>query len=315
MKKILCVWAAFCCLTSCHPASQSKTEQDAVSDNKPDIEQPSVKLDDSLKNDVVDEEIVPDSNHENQEEQLVVDTAKDAPENADNPAENENPEEPHVCEIEAVYAGFISDDLASAKKHAKLKVISKKSESAIDYDEWLTKNKFVKQEIPYSDDNYRYEGSADRAQYDFEYRMLTVTDKNGKQYAFDFTALVSNNKFDSYIRYATVKNNILYVSLAHRGYSESNPNTASIIAVDLKGNVLWRSKTLVSNAENFVIVDDTIICGYGFTDEKDFLYTLDLNTGTVVDSIALKSAPKLIFHRDNKIYLATYNTSYELSIQ
>lgn len=51
---------------------------------------------------------------------------------------------------------------------------------------------------------------------------------------------------------------------------------AYITALDkITGKVLWRTKPLISNAANFEIIEDTLIAGYGFTAEPDYLYLLD----------------------------------------
>ncbi|MBQ8488560.1 MAG: hypothetical protein IJ535_02145 [Pseudobutyrivibrio sp.] len=79
--------------------------------------------------------------------------------------------------------------------------------------------------------------------------------------------------------------------------------------------LLWRSEPNVSNFNNFKIVDDTIICGYGFTEEPDYLYLLDRYTGDKVEEIKLDSAPYQFEVRDDILYVATYNTAYEFAIK
>ena len=59
--------------------------------------------------------------------------------------------------------------------------------------------------------------------------------------------------------------------------------------------------------------DDVIVCGYGFTDEDDYLYQLDTHTGKTLDRIPLKSGPSYIFNRDGVLYVRTYNTNYEFT--
>ena len=66
----------------------------------------------------------------------------------------------------------------------------------------------------------------------------------------------------------------------------------------------------MANADNFAIIDDFIICGYGFTAEDDYLYILDKYTGKVLDRILLKTGPDYIYEIGDKLYVRTYNTNY-----
>lgn len=118
------------------------------------------------------------------------------------------------------------------------------------------------------------------------------------------------------INWAVLRDNILYVSNSHNTYAKSsNYVNGYITAIDLTDySILWRTQSLVSNANNFEVIDDVIICGYGFTDEKDFLYEIDINTGKVIKEITLKSAPTYIIKKNNTLYIRTYNTDYEFLI-
>ena len=87
------------------------------------------------------------------------------------------------------------------------------------------------------------------------------------------------------------------------------------MAVDLNTyEPLYRSEPLVANGYNFVIVGDTIICGYSFTAEPDYIYLLDKNTGEKYDEIPVNSSPYQFEVRDDTLYVATYNTAYEFKI-
>lgn len=110
--------------------------------------------------------------------------------------------------------------------------------------------------------------------------------------------------------------NILYVATGHYTYaSTSDGKNAYITAIDLNDmSVLWRSQPLVCNSRNFTIVKGVIVCGYGFTAEKDYLYELSTANGTVLEQIPLKSGPDQIICKDNIIYVHTYNTDYQFEI-
>ncbi len=118
------------------------------------------------------------------------------------------------------------------------------------------------------------------------------------------------------IYWATIKDNILFISHSHNTYAKSSNNmNAYITAIDLSDlSVLWRTEPLVSNAYNFQLIDDVIISGYGFTDEPDFLYQIDSSNGKTIDKLPLKSAAEYIIRKDNVLYVRTYNMNYEFEI-
>lgn len=122
--------------------------------------------------------------------------------------------------------------------------------------------------------------------------------------------------FPQQINWALVKDGILYVSNRHRTYaSTTNYKNAFITAIDLKDmHVIWRSDALISNAENFLILDNVIICGYGFTAEDDYLYELDLSNGKVINTIPLNSAPSYLIQKENQIFVRTYNMNYVFTV-
>lgn len=118
-----------------------------------------------------------------------------------------------------------------------------------------------------------------------------------------------------WIRWARAEGNMLYVSLSHSTYSESEPNHAYIVAVDLTDmSVLWKTEPLVSNARNFEIIGNEIVCGYGFTAEDDFLYQIDRDTGRILEQIPLKTMADYIIRKDDQLFVRTYNTNYVFRI-
>ncbi len=108
---------------------------------------------------------------------------------------------------------------------------------------------------------------------------------------------------------------VLYVSTAHPTYAASSfGKNAYVTAIDLKTNkVLWRSQPLVSNS-NFTIVGEYVVSGYGFTDEKDYLYYINKYSGKTVGRIFVKSAPSYIDFKFNQLYVQTYNANYYFKI-
>jgi hypothetical protein len=145
--------------------------------------------------------------------------------------------------------------------------------------------------------------------------LISTFDFTNYRYSPDFISQ-DYDFIQQRINWATLKDNILYVSHSHNTYAYSSNNmNAYITAIDLTDmSIIWRTDALVSNSYNFLLLDDVIISGYGFTDEPDYLYQVDSHTGEVIDKIALESAPSYIVKKDNTIYVRTYNKDYEFEI-
>lgn len=155
--------------------------------------------------------------------------------------------------------------------------------------------------------------------------LIRVTKKeSGESYILNFSDYQFANDFKESdasfvrqtLRFTQVKDDILYLSIGHLTYAETSPHNAYVAAVDLKqGKLLWKSRPLVSNAHNFVIKGDVLLCGYGFTAEPDYLYQLDLATGQVIAELPLKSKADYLILKDNILYVRTYNTDYTFRVE
>ena len=187
-------------------------------------------------------------------------------------------------------------------------------------DEWSEDNNIpLPQRLPYEDETYSYSvvNNAEGGE-----MSLTVYNK-------ELSALEGNYYFDEFIdapnqgegmfadftepaiEYAAVKDGILYVSLGHRTYAAANPHKSYIVAIDMaSGETIWRSDDQVCGSYNFVILGDSIYCGYGFTDEPDYIYILNCKNGKVQKKIKVKSAPYYFIVQEEYMYVLTYNTEY-----
>ena len=193
-----------------------------------------------------------------------------------------------------------------------------------DLDVWLASNEITVPQFPYSDEYYFYTFTGDHF---YEATGLMIYGKN-HSYNIDMNSFtmtpdkvyeandpfMTNNRV--YVNFAKIKDGILYVSTGHKGYTIDNPSTGYITAINLgNGEVLWKSAPQVSNAYNFEIIGDVIICGYGFTDEDDFLYVLNRTNGQVMEQIPLKSMAEYIVAKGSTLYVRTYNRNYEFNIK
>ena len=113
---------------------------------------------------------------------------------------------------------------------------------------------------------------------------------------------------------ACLKDGIFYGASVTNGYAQ--PDTCFMFAYDLENNkLLWRSADQTCNSMNFIVKDDVIICGYGFTSEDDYLYQLNLHTGEVLSRLTLKKQPDLLVYQDNTLYVHTYSYNYTIEIE
>lgn len=113
---------------------------------------------------------------------------------------------------------------------------------------------------------------------------------------------------------AYLKDGIFYGASVTNGYAQ--PDTCFMFAYDLNNNeLLWRSADQSYNSMNFVVKGDIIICGYGFTDEKDYLYQINRNTGEIIDRTELQKMPDLLVEQDGKLYVHTYSYNYVIEIE
>ena len=113
---------------------------------------------------------------------------------------------------------------------------------------------------------------------------------------------------------ACLRDGIFYGASVTNGYAQ--PDTCFMFAYDLEDNkLLWRSADQTYNSMNFIVKDNVILCGYGFTSEDDYLYQLDLHTGEVLSRLTLKKQPDLLVYQDNTLYVHTYSYNYTIEIK
>ena len=155
-----------------------------------------------------------------------------------------------------------------------------------------------------------------------EGRYLLITDKEVSKvlHLLDFENYVMSPDYveadrmfiDQSIGWVEIEGSTLYISHGHRTYAKSSKGmNAYITAIDLSTyDVLWRTKPLVCNTRNFVLYDDMIVCGYGFTAEKDYMFVLNKKTGAVAQKLMIKSGPDFVIRKNNVLHVRTYNTDY-----
>lgn len=156
--------------------------------------------------------------------------------------------------------------------------------------------------------------------------VINVYDENGVNvYEYDLSDFCYDDDYDPTnddyrftersIHCALMTDNYLYLSVFHSTYAESCPENGYIICIDVNTDkIVWISDPLVINSDNFVRYGDSLICGYGFTQEKDYLYVLNRFTGKTEKKIPLKKSPDYITYVGDDLWVRTYSYDYVFTI-
>ena len=189
-----------------------------------------------------------------------------------------------------------------------LKIVSEE-ENGIDFaNEWYESKQLSlpmvgKEWNNFYDDEYQYIWSGDAL---YIYENISGNCLYVLEYPTDKWYINGNN--------ACLLDDIFYGISVTNGYAQ--PDSCFMFAYDLENNkLLWRSGDQTCNTMNFIVKKDVIICGYGFTSEKDYLYQLNLHTGEVIASLELKKQPDLLVPKDNMLYVHTYSYNYTIEMQ
>lgn len=189
-----------------------------------------------------------------------------------------------------------------------LKIVSEE-ENGIDFaNEWYESKQLSlpmvgKEWNNFYDDEYQYIWSGDAL---YIYENISGNCLYVLEYPTDKWYINGNN--------ACLLDDIFYGISVTNGYAQ--PDSCFMFAYDLENNkLLWRSGDQTCNTMNFIVKRDVIICGYGFTSEKDYLYQLNLHTGEVIASLELKKQPDLLVLQDNMLYVHTYSYNYTIEMQ
>ena len=215
---------------------------------------------------------------------------------------------------------YCATEPASLAAPLKLTKLTQEANQITDTDDWFEKNNLSLN----VEDSGKYGLGIPSDENGGKCRIQVVDGEKGEVFELDFSDFEYAGDFKQsekefvrqQIRYAQIKDHILYLSIGHLTYAESSPHNAYVAAVDLaEKKLLWKSQPLVSNAANFVIKGDVLLCGYGFTAEPDYIYQLDLGSGKVNDKTAVKSKADYLILKDNILYVRTYNTDYTFRIE
>ncbi|MBO5032235.1 MAG: hypothetical protein J6D08_10170 [Lachnospiraceae bacterium] len=214
------------------------------------------------------------------------------------------------------------EGMTMEEQSVHLEKLSETANGISSAEEWIAANQLDFQKMPYSDELYTYSTYGYNAFDTYELQLqelfgdrrtisLNFSDYN---YADDFVEAERDFVFQRII-WAKAEEGILYAATGHYTYAASSPHNAYITAIDLEDyHIIWKTEPLTCNSLSFEVIDDAIVCGYGFTSEDDYLYILDRKTGLRQEEIPLKTAAEYIFQKDGILYVKTYDTDYTFKI-
>jgi len=141
---------------------------------------------------------------------------------------------------------------------------------------------------------------------------LIVSGAGRRPIAFDLTAALSPAPRPFEVMFGQLVGKTLVLELAYNGYAnESGGKNGYLAAYDAEsGELFWSSDPLTGNAREALVSGASIVTGYGFTAEPDFVFVLDLATGKTEQKIPVKSGPELMRLEGDRLFVRTYDTDY-----
>lgn len=111
------------------------------------------------------------------------------------------------------------------------------------------------------------------------------------------------------VMWAICEQGRLYFSVYANGAGMQG--SAYLACMDIEnGELLWQTDSMICNSSNFLLWNGILICGYGFTDEEDFLYQIDADTGEVLKQTRVETMPEVMVRKDQQLYVKCYNQAY-----
>lgn len=188
-----------------------------------------------------------------------------------------------------------------------LEVVSQTEREYIGIEDWYFNNKLYLPMIGmewdmFFDDDYIYRWTEE-----YVHPSLIICDRQTGIQLYEVvitTRLLANTANNAYL-----KDGVLYAGCIVQ--SEDDTNTNFMFAYDLENDrLLWRSRENTYSSLNFILKDGVIICGFGGTDEPDYIYQIDMDTGEVLSETPVSSAPYLLVESDGQLYVNTYENDY-----
>ena len=207
-----------------------------------------------------------------------------------------------------------------------LRQVSCRQNDITDYDAWLNNNGLTPSEVRYWNEpmdemrpRYRYDTDGySVVSFGVHYgatETLIIADPSLQTLykAYDFREFRFSPKTpkayaNQIVDFVQIEGNILYVCHTSNSYpSEAGYQTGYISAIDMRTDeILWTTEPMTCNSD-FAIVGNSIVCGYGFSDNPDHLYVVDKYSGQRLQKIPLKKMATMILSKADRVYVRTYS--------
>lgn len=117
------------------------------------------------------------------------------------------------------------------------------------------------------------------------------------------------------VSWAVVKDDILYFSIGGLTGFDNGQNEYIVAINTITDKTLWVSKPKTCNSQNFLIIDNSIVCGYGGTDITDYVNVLNRFTGVQKQHIWVPKAPEwFAIGSDSRLYVTLYDKHISFKI-
>lgn len=117
------------------------------------------------------------------------------------------------------------------------------------------------------------------------------------------------------VSWAVVKDDILYFSIGGLTGFDNGQNEYIVAINTTTDKTLWVSKPKTCNSQNFLIIDNSIVCGYGGTDITDYVNVLNRFTGVQKQHIWVPKAPEwFAIGSDSRLYVTLYDKHISFKI-
>jgi len=205
-----------------------------------------------------------------------------------------------------------------------LEELTEETNEITDTEEWFQQNELPAfDSFHMEDDNYWYEIVGDNYASGYLLYIYEKKERGPLLKCLDFSdyRYTDNIKegdrdfVEQRVWWAQSVGDVLYVAISHNTYTESCPHTGYLVAIDLNdASVIWKSAPCMTNGSTFEIIDNTIVCGYGFTAEPDYLNLVNRLDGSLIEQIPIQSKADYIIRKDDILYVRTYHTNYTFQI-
>jgi hypothetical protein len=111
------------------------------------------------------------------------------------------------------------------------------------------------------------------------------------------------------VEWAVVKDGVLYFSECAMTAPDKNSQGYYLVAVDINTDeTLWISKPRTVNSSNFLIIDNSIVCGVGGSGIPDYIYVLNRYTGVKTREYWIPTAATwFAIGEDKNLYVTLYD--------